>query len=96
MTECANLAEVRGHIDDLDQRIVELMVERAGYVAQAARFKPNRQAVVVPERIEAIIVRVRQLSSRLGGDPDLLEAIYRPMIDAYIAFEGRTWDKAHL
>jgi isochorismate pyruvate lyase len=36
-----SLAEVRGNIDRIDHAIVALMAERAKYVAEAGRFKPD-------------------------------------------------------
>jgi isochorismate pyruvate lyase len=95
MTRCATLDEVRTNIDRLDAQIVALLAERQGFVAQAAGFKPHRAAVVVPERIEAIIVKVRALADQHHAAPDLIETIYRAMIDAYIGFEGKQWDIRH-
>jgi len=92
---CQNLQEVRDNIDRLDRAIVALLVERQGFVAQAAGFKPTRAAVVVPERIEAIIEKVRAQASGIEGDPDLLESIYRAMVDSYIAFEDKRWANLH-
>lgn len=92
---CENLQQVRDNIDRLDRDIVKLLVERQGYVAQAAGFKPTRAAVVVPERIEFIVDKVRAQAAEIGGDPDLLERIYRAMIDSYIAFEDKRWAALH-
>ena len=36
---CESMADVRRNIDALDLRIVALIAERSGYVAQAARVK---------------------------------------------------------
>ncbi len=88
---CASMAEVRAEIDRLDRLIVPLLAERAGYVAQAARLKPTRASVVVPERIEDVVTKARKRATEKGMDPDLVEAIYRPLIDAFIAFEDREW-----
>jgi isochorismate pyruvate lyase len=95
MTECHSLAEVRSHIDRLDSRIVPLLAERAGYVAQAARFKEDKAAVVDVDRIEAIILRVRHLAVENAAAPDLIEHIYRAMMDAYIVFESQVWKDLH-
>lgn len=92
---CANLQEVRDNIDRLDREIVKLLVERQGFVAQAAGFKPTRAAVVVPERIESIIEKVKAQGTEIGGDAELLERIYRAMIDSYIAFEDKRWEGMH-
>jgi isochorismate pyruvate lyase len=95
MTDCNSLAEVREHINLLDARIVPLLAERAGYVRQAARFKQTKNAVVDTARIEQIALRVRHLANEEGVDPDLMEHIYRSMIDAYIVFEAKEWTSLH-
>jgi isochorismate pyruvate lyase len=82
---------VRREIDRLDAHIVALLAERALYVAQAAGFKPTEAAVVVPERIEAVVAKARAIADQWGADADLIEAIYRPMIDAFISFERARW-----
>lgn len=91
MLECRTLDDVRHNIDQLDAEIVELLSRRSGYVAQAARFKDSTQAVIVPDRIEAIIAKVRAHAGQHGSDPDLIEAIYRRMIDCFIEFEQAHW-----
>ena len=91
MTECDDLDAVRRHIDDLDVKIVELLAKRADYVAEAARFKESQEAVIVPERVEAIIAKVRRYAALHAANPDLMEAIYRRMIDAFIVFEKAKW-----
>jgi len=95
MPECKNLAEVRENIDRLDRRIVPLLAERALYVEQAARFKPTKAAVVDTARIEEIILKVRHLAIEEGMDADLVEHIYRAMIDAFIIHEAKIYKKLH-
>ena len=91
VTECQSLDDVRRQIDSLDVRIVDLLTQRSHFVAQAAKFKESPQAVIVPERIDAIIAKVRGYAHEQGGDPDLIEEIYRRMIDAFISFEQEKW-----
>lgn len=95
MAQCKDLAEVRENIDRLDRQIVPLLAERAGYVEQAAGFKPTKAAVVDTPRIEQIILKVRHLANEEGMDPDLVEHIYRSMIDAYIIHEAKVYKKIH-
>lgn len=95
MPVCKNLAEVRENIDRLDRQIVPLLAERAGYVEQAAGFKPTKAAVVDTDRIEQIILKVRHLAIEEGMAPDLVEHIYRSMIDAYIIHEAKVYRKLH-
>ncbi|MBI4185229.1 MAG: chorismate mutase [Proteobacteria bacterium] len=90
---CPSLAEVRAGIDRIDREIVRLLVERQGYVRQAARLKERRADVIVPERIEEIAARVRALAEAEGGDPDLVERIFRALVQSYIDFEFAEWDR---
>lgn len=84
---CNNMSDVRRNIDRLDEEIVTLLAERAGYVAQAARIKTSANNVRIPERIEEVISNVKRLAVEHGLDPSIPEAAYRPMVDAYINFE---------
>ena len=95
MALCADLGEVRTNIDRLDEQIATLLAERSRYVAEAARFKPTEDAVVVPERVEAVVAHARTVAERQGAEPGLLEAIYRPMVAAFIAFERTEWRRLH-
>lgn len=93
--ECRDLDEIRANIDRLDRVIVPLLAERAGFVRQAAGFKATKADVVVPTRIEEIILKVRHMAHEQHTDPDLIERIYRAMIDAFILFEGQEWVRRH-
>ena len=86
---CTTMEDVRRHIDALDDVLVPLLVTRGGYMTQAARIKKDATQVRDEERIEAIVERVRARTQKEGGEPDMLEAIYRSMMEAYIAFEHR-------
>ena len=84
---CDTMADVRLHIDALDDRIVALLAERSGYVAQAARIKQNADQIVDGPRIEFIIARVRAQAASAGAPEAVMEATYRAMIAAFIDFE---------
>ena len=86
---CSTMEDVRRHIDALDDVLVPLLVTRGGYMTQAARIKKSATQVRDEERIEAIVARVRERTQKEGGEPDMIEAIYRSMMEAYIAFEHR-------
>ena len=86
---CETMADVRRHIDRLDARIVALLAERSGYVAQAARIKGSADQVYDQARIDFILGRVQAMAREQGTPEEVVEATYRAMIDAFIAFEGR-------
>jgi isochorismate pyruvate lyase len=85
--QCQTMAEVRQHIDALDARIVPLLAERGGYVAQAARIKQRADQVHDQERIDFIVERVKSMARELGAPEAVIEATYRAMIDGFIEFE---------
>jgi isochorismate pyruvate lyase len=93
--ECASLADVRGHIDRLDNIIAPLLCQRLFFVQQAAKFKPSKEGVVVPARVEEIVRSVRAVAEKYQMNPDVLEHIYRIIIDDFTAEEKKNWDKLH-
>ncbi|MBH1957924.1 chorismate mutase [Polaromonas sp.] len=84
---CDTMADVRRNIDALDARIVALIAERSGYVAQAARIKQNPAQVHDQARIDFIVERVTAMARAQGAPEAVIEAAYRAMIDAFIEFE---------
>ena len=84
---CDTMLDVRRHIDTLDNRIVALLSERSGYVAQAARIKQTSDQIFDGPRIEFIVERVRAQARAAGAPEAVMEATYRAMIAAFIEFE---------
>ncbi|MHA7598935.1 chorismate mutase [Alicycliphilus sp. T452] len=84
---CTTMDEVRDGVNALDDLLVPLLVERGGYMTQAARVKNDEGLVRDEARIQAIIDRVRPMAEAQGGDPDLMEHLYRAMMECYIAYE---------
>ncbi len=87
LEECDSLDQVRKHIDRLDHLIVPLLLERNHYVIQAAKLKGDVNAARVPARIEDVVKKVRTFAEERGSNPDIVEAIYRAMIEINIQVE---------
>ena len=87
--DCTTMQDVRREVDALDDVLVPLLVERVGYMTQAARIKQGAEQVRDEARIEAIVARVRERATAEGGDADVMEAIYRSLMEACIAYEHR-------
>jgi len=87
LKECESLEEVRENIDRLDHSIVPLLLERNHYVIQAAKLKGDVNAARVPHRIEDVVQKVRSVAQERGSNPDIVEAIYRAMIEINIQVE---------
>lgn len=87
LEECDTLDQVREHIDRLDNQIVPLLLERNHYVMQAAKLKGDVNAARVPARIEDVVEKVRAVAEQRGSNPEIVEAIYRAMIEINIQVE---------
>ena len=92
---CETMADVRRHIDALDDRIVALLAERGGYVAQAARIKQRADQVHDQARIDFVVDRVKAMARAHGAPEAVMEATYRAMIDAFIEFERGEFARLH-
>ena len=93
MTKCRSIAEVRDNIDRVDAALVALLAERGAYVREAARLKPRKADVVDAARIAEVIAKALAHAESHGFDADVIEAIYRSMIEHFIAFEEREFDR---
>lgn len=85
--KCESLEQAREKIDAIDTALIEMIATRQFYVDQAVRFKKSIQDVQSPERVEQIIQKVRTQALELGIDPDLVEQLYRAMIQQFIQRE---------
>ncbi len=92
LTPCKNLEQVRQCIDDIDDRLLDLLSERSAYVRQVIRFK-NRDQIVDLPRIEQIIAAMRKGALQRDLDPDMVEGIWRMMIDRFIALEEKIFEE---
>ncbi len=93
MKKCSTLDEVRAEIDRIDTEIVKLIAERGEYVYQAAGFKKSSDEVKASSRVEEVISRVRNRALSLGADADVTEAVYRAMINGFIASEMNVYNR---
>ena len=82
-----SLEQARAQIDVIDQGIIELIAARQFYVDQAVRFKRSVQDVQSPERVEAVISKIRQQATEQGVNADIVERLYRDMIQHFIQRE---------
>lgn len=87
-TCCNSLAEVRTNIDRIDASIVRLIAERSQYVAEAARFKPSAAGVADPKRIEQVVQRARAQAVEAKAPPEVVEATFRAMVEAFTRWEA--------
>jgi isochorismate pyruvate lyase len=88
-----SLDEVREQIDRIDAEIVRLIARRSEQVARAGSLKVSRSDIPAPDRVEAVIRKVRDAAELEGVDPDLVEKVYRTMISEFIQQEIREFEE---
>ncbi len=72
------LEKLRGEIDALDRRLIELLARRQKVVNEVVEFKKERQLPVYhPAREADMIDARRDLARQSGLDPDCVEEIFR-------------------
>lgn len=89
ITSCDTLADVRSAIDQIDFMLVGLLAERGHYVREAARFKRNQAEVAAPDRVKQVIDKALSHATDMGAAPEVVEAVYRSMVAAFIQLENR-------
>lgn len=87
-SDCETMAHIRAEIDALDQELVQLFARRAGYIDRAAEIKAvvDLPARITP-RVEEVVANVRRHAVTYGLPPELVEKLWRRLIDWSIARE---------
>lgn len=93
MIECNSIEEVRNNINNIDEQIVKLIAQRGEFVKQAAKFKKDSDAVKAPKRVEEVISKVKKLAQLNGANEEVVENIYRTMINSFIKLEMKEFEK---
>lgn len=89
--ECTCIQDIRAEIDRIDRQIVTLIGERAGYVQAAAKFKTSAADVRATGRFEAMLHQRRAWAEECDLDPDMIERLYRDMVNHFIQQEMMHW-----
>ncbi len=90
--QCSDMTELRDEIDQLDCVIVELLSIRQGFMEQAAHIKQHRNLVRDEARVEDVVAKVKAHAQKVGTHPDLVEELYRHMIEWCINYEMGVFD----
>jgi isochorismate pyruvate lyase len=88
--DCRGMGEVRAAIDELDDRLIDLLALRVRYVEQAAALKPALGITAnAPDRVLLVLERVQARASAKAMPTDLAEDLWCTLIDWSIAHEAR-------
>ena len=87
--DCKSMEELRHQIDKLDIKIVELLATRSQFIDRATDLKSiNGMPARIPDRIKSVVSNAREAAQELDLDSDLVEKIWRILIDWSIKREA--------
>jgi isochorismate pyruvate lyase len=93
-SHCKSIEEVRKAIDTIDENIISLLGKRYEYVKEIIRFKePTEESILAKDRFDAVIETRREFALKEGLDPDLIERIYRELMNHFISEERKLIQK---
>lgn len=90
--DCADMAEVRAGVDDVDAQIVQLLARRFGYMDAAARIKQDRDTVRDEVRKAQVIANARKAALELRIPQDVVSDMWETLVEGSIAYEFARWD----
>ena len=82
-----NMDELRKELDLLDNELIKLVSKRFKFIEQAAIIKDDISKIRDNERIESIIIRLRNLAEINDISPDIVEKLWRYIIELSIDLE---------
>lgn len=86
----SSLPDLRRQIDALDAELISLLSKRQRCVERVIEIKRAQKLPArIPERIDEVLERVRKLAQAEKLEPDLAVAVWREMIEQFIAYEER-------
>ena len=90
--ECRDMQDIRAAIDGIDREVIALLGRRYAYVQAATKFKASASAVSAPERFRAMLAQRRAWAQTAGLDPNVIEQVYRDLVNYFIAEEMKQWE----
>jgi len=81
------MEEIRAGIDELDKNIIQLLGERFEYAKAIVKFKTDEESIIAKPRYESVIKTRREYAVLHGLNPDVIEKMYRTMMDYFIEEE---------
>ncbi len=89
--DCPDMATLRTQIDALDRDLISLLKKRMGYIDRAVEIKTGVGLPAnIPARVEDVVTKVKAAAEEQQLDPDLVEALWRHLIEWSIAREAQT------
>ena len=83
----------RKKIDQLDQRIFDLLKKRTQIIRYMLSLKKFKNEIVDKKRNSEILKKIRNKSIKNDIDPNITKRIWQSMIWSYVDFQRRNFKK---
>ena len=84
---------IRKKIDQIDDKLLPLMVRRSKLVQKALNLKKKRTEIIDKKRIDEISKKISYKTEELGGNSKLLKTIWLSIIKSFIDYEKKEFKK---
>ncbi len=84
---------IRKKIDQVDEKLLPLMVKRSKLVEKALSLKKSQTEIIDKKRINEISKKIVKNTSELGGNSKLLKKIWLSIIQNFIDYEKHEFKK---
>ena len=84
---------IRKKIDQIDDKLLPLMVKRSKLVEKALSLKKRQTEIVDKKRINEISKKIAKKSLELDGNSKLLKSIWLSIIQNFIDYENQEFKK---
>jgi isochorismate pyruvate lyase len=85
--ECESIEEIRQCLDEIDLQIIELLGKRLNYIKEIVKFKIDEDEIIANARQQEVINLRRKWAEINNLDPDLIENLYKTLIEFNIKRE---------
>ena len=79
--EYNSIEEIRQEIDEVDHAIISLIRKRFSFIREIIRYKKDIDEVYAKKRYHEVISERRKFATDNNLNPDLIESIYRILMD---------------
>tara|TARA_Y100001970_G_scaffold292721_1_gene435455 strand:+ start:1086 stop:1382 length:297 start_codon:yes stop_codon:yes gene_type:complete len=87
------MKDVRSSIDQVDDKILPLMVRRSKLVNKALELKSYKNEIIDKKRINQILKKIGSKSKKMKANPKLIKSIWKDMIQNFIEHEKKEFKK---
>ena len=80
---------IRKKIDNVDKKLLEVIVNRTNLVKKIILIKSNKKQIVDKKRIKKVLLNIKKHSIKKEIDTKITANIWKSMIKSYIDFEKK-------